>query len=104
MCTSCTAPPASRPAGPPSAASTKFSPSGGPSGSAALALAVLAARVRAAAKDAVDVDRAGERRRQVGSGQRGDKVRTVRTQDGLVVCERTGKKHRLRDYLRGDLD
>ncbi len=70
----------------------------------AIALEVLAARVAKAARDAVNNARAQERRQQVGTGERGDKVRTIRTQDGIVTCERTGKKHRLKDYLRGDLD
>jgi protein subunit release factor A len=38
----------------------------------------------------------------VGSGQRGDKVRTVRCQDGLVTDHRLGRKVSLEAYLRGD--
>ena len=67
------------------------------------ALAALAAKVAREKKRADDDEAARARRRQVGSGQRGDKVRTVRVQDGVVTCERTGKKARLKDYLRGDL-
>ncbi|HEY4220675.1 MAG TPA: peptide chain release factor-like protein, partial [Myxococcota bacterium] len=68
-----------------------------------IALAVLSARVQQREKARVDCERARERREQVGSGQRGDKVRTVRVQDGVVTCERTGRRTRLREYLRGDL-
>lgn len=68
------------------------------------ALAALAARVQAARRQAHHQAQAEVRRRQVGSGQRGDKVRTVRTQDGIVTCERSGEKRRLKDYMKGDLD
>lgn len=69
-----------------------------------MAMAVLAARVLAYERDVVMGSRANVRRQQVGSGQRGDKVRTIREQDGVVTCERTGRRSRLVDYLRGDLD
>jgi peptide chain release factor 1 len=68
-----------------------------------IAMATLAARVRAFRQATLQAERARERRGQVGSGERGDKVRTVRAQDGVVTCERTGRRARLRDYLRGDL-
>ncbi len=67
------------------------------------ALAALAARLKQARQQEQQAAHADVRRRQAGSGQRGDKVRTVRTQDGIVTCERTGQKHRLKDYIRGDL-
>ena len=44
------------------------------------------------------------RKAQVGSGQRGDKVRTYRFQDDRVVDHRVGKKIRLADVLAGDID
>ncbi len=68
------------------------------------ALATLATRVKRAREAALQAEQAEVRRRQVGSGERGDKVRTVRTRDGIVTCERSGQKHPLRAYLRGDLD
>jgi peptide chain release factor 1 len=68
------------------------------------ALAALAARVAQAKRSALAQAREHERRAQVGSGMRGDKVRTLRFQDDVVTCERTGRKTRLKDYLRGDLD
>ncbi len=70
----------------------------------ATALAALAAHLLRAQRSQQSSERAEQRRSMVGSGQRGDKVRTIRYQDGIVTCERTGKKHRLKDYLRGDLD
>lgn len=42
-----------------------------------------------------------ERRAQVGSGMRGDKVRTYRTQDDQVNDHRTGQRWRLRDWVKG---
>jgi peptide chain release factor 1 len=46
---------------------------------------------------------AAERKRQVGSGQRGDKIRTVRMQDGRVVDHRTGKRMSTERYLKGHI-
>ena len=56
----------------------------------------------ASAQRRADADaRAADRRGQVGSGMRGDKRRTVREQDGVVVDHETGRTWRLRDYVRG---
>lgn len=68
------------------------------------ALAALAARVAQHEREQRSLQQASVRRAQVGSGQRGDKVRTIRVQDGVVTCERTGRKSRLKEYLRGELD
>jgi peptide chain release factor 1 len=68
------------------------------------ALASLAARVARHARDQRAAAQASARREQVGTGQRGDKVRTIRVQDGVVTCERTGRKSRLKEYLRGELE
>lgn len=70
----------------------------------ALARRVLAARVAEIARQQRDSAEASERRRQVGSGQRGDKIRTVRMQDGRVVDHRTGRKTTLDRYLAGHLE
>lgn len=43
------------------------------------------------------------RRGQIGSGERGDKVRTYREQDGRVTDHRTGRQAALGAVLRGDL-
>lgn len=45
-----------------------------------------------------------ERAQQVGSGERGDKVRTYREQDDRVTDHRSGKSARLSDVLKGRLD
>jgi peptide chain release factor 1 len=56
------------------------------------------AALRASEQQAVEAE---DRRRQVGSGQRGDKIRTVRMQDGRVTDHRTGKKTTVTRYLQG---
>jgi peptide chain release factor 1 len=61
--------------------------------------ATLLEQQRAGAKVAED----RSRRAQVGSGQRGDKIRTIRIQDGIVTDHRLGRKVRFADYERGDL-
>jgi peptide chain release factor 1 len=67
----------------------------------ALALALLRARLWAAAQGRLDEARAEDRRRQVGSGMRGDKRRTIRVQDDTVVDHRTGRRWSFREYVRG---
>lgn len=66
------------------------------------ALAILRARIWEARQSAADGTAAAVRRAQVGSGQRGDKRRTVREQEGQVVDHVTGRRWRLREYLRGE--
>jgi peptide chain release factor 1 len=66
-----------------------------------IALAMLRAKVAEAERDAHGGARDDDRRRQVGSGQRGDKRRTVRAQDEQVVDHADGRTWRLRDYVRG---
>ena len=65
------------------------------------ALALLRARLWAGRETAEANEQAALRRWQVGSGMRGDKRRTIRTQDGQVVDHLTGRVWRLKDYLRG---
>ena len=43
------------------------------------------------------------RKQMMGSGQRGDKIRTYREQDGIVTDHRTDKKARLKNIRRGNL-
>lgn len=44
------------------------------------------------------------RKMQLGSGMRGDKIRTYREQDCIVTDHRSGKKARLKEILRGNLE
>jgi peptide chain release factor 1 len=68
-----------------------------------LALSALAAKLAQRRSQEASAGLKSQRRQQVGSGMRGDKVRTVRTQDGVVTDHRAGRKTRLKEYLRGDL-
>lgn len=65
------------------------------------ALRLLASRVFAVNEERAAQQRVIERQRQVGSGMRGDKIRTYRTQDDQVNDHRTGQRWRLRDWMRG---
>lgn len=44
-----------------------------------------------------------DRRAQVGTGQRGDKVRTVQVQNGRVTNHLNGRKMDLKAYLKGEI-
>lgn len=68
------------------------------------ALALLRARLWQEVEARRQGARADDRRRQIGSGMRGDKRRTVRCQDGSVVDHPTGRRWSLKPYLRGEWD
>src|SRR5438270_10502585 len=61
----------------------------------ALALTVLRARLWEQARAREGHERGQQRRAQIGSGERGDKRRTIRTQDGIVTDHLLGKRWRL---------
>lgn len=44
------------------------------------------------------------RKDQVGSGERGDKIRTLRFQDDQIVDHRTGKKITAVEFMKGSMD
>lgn len=69
-------------------------------------LAIDLLRARLADAGAAQAARAANegRRAQVGSGERGDKIRTIRTQDGVVTDHRSGRRIRFSDWERGILD
>lgn len=68
------------------------------------AMRVMRARLLRRAQETATAGRAQERRDQVGSGMRGDKVRTVAVQRDQVVDHRNGKRISVKSFLRGDLD
>lgn len=65
---------------------------------------LLRARLHAQAQEFVSGSRAKKRREQVGTGMRGDKIRTIALQRGQVTDHRTGKQISAKAYLRGNLD
>lgn len=67
-----------------------------------LALGVLKARLQQRLDEATHQTLGSERKNQVGSGMRGDKRRTIRTQDGIVKDHLTGKTWRYSDYVTGN--
>jgi len=72
--------------------------------SEAVALAELERRVKARLGEGLLGEEAVERRQQVGSGMRGDKVRTYRLQDDMVTDHRTDRRTTWRKMERGDFD
>jgi len=69
-----------------------------------IALSVLKAKLLNVEKEKEQLKRSSIRKKQKGSGQRGDKIRTVRLQDGVVTDHRTNKKMRAKKYLRGFIE
>lgn len=67
------------------------------------ARAVLEERVRQHLASADHAARTLDRKDQVGSGQRGDKVRTYSVQHGVVTDHRSGAKAPLAKVLKGQL-
>lgn len=70
--------------------------------SLAMALRILATKLADADATQRKAHRDGERRGQVGSGMRGDKIRTYRTQDDRVTDHRTNGTFALRAWMRGE--
>lgn len=68
----------------------------------ATAMALLRARLWAAAEARRVGSVAAARKGQVGSGMRGDKRRTIREQDGVVHDHVTDRRWQLRAYKRGE--
>jgi peptide chain release factor 1 len=65
------------------------------------AMAVLRARLYEHQVERAHAERASDRRRQIGSGQRGDKRRTIAVQRDSVIDHASGRAWRYRDYERG---
>ena len=69
-----------------------------------IAMDILRAKLQNIATESATVAYNSERKTQVGSGQRGDKVRTIRLQDDVVVDHQTDKKMSAKLYLKGHID
>jgi peptide chain release factor 1 len=68
------------------------------------AMQLLAARLQEQANHQTTGERNSTRRQQVGSGMRGDKIRTIRLQDNMATDHRTGNRIKVDDFLAGRLD
>jgi peptide chain release factor 1 len=68
------------------------------------AMSVLRARLQQRASDGAQARHNASRKAQLGSGMRGDKVRTIAVQRGTVTDHRSGKTIPWEDYRRGKLD
>lgn len=67
-----------------------------------LALGILRAKLLEARESSAHAARNDARRTQLGLGARGDKRRTIRTQDDTVTDHVLNKKIRFKDYERGN--
>lgn len=65
------------------------------------ALRVLSAKLKQRMDDQAHMSRAKDRKEQIGSGQRGDKIRTIRVKDGQVNDHVTGRCWNYKDYRAG---
>ena len=74
------------------------------SNSLAEAVAEIQRRVDSAAKSQYNKHIATNRKAQVGSGMRGDKIRTYRFQDDVVQDHLTGKRGNVKKVMNGHID
>lgn len=68
------------------------------------AMSLLLAKIEDLVQGEADQERAATRKSQVGSGMRGDKIRTYREQDDRVTDHRNNKKASLLKIRRGGLE
>lgn len=66
-----------------------------------MALQILGAKLSEDAAGKSQAHRDTKRKNQIGSGMRGDKIRTYRQSDDRVTDHRTGKRWKLRAWLKG---
>jgi peptide chain release factor 1 len=66
------------------------------------ALEILRARLWDVIHNQENAQMSSARKEQIGSGMRGDKRRTIRSQDGVVTDHVLNKQWQLKRYLRGD--
>lgn len=69
-----------------------------------MALEILRAKLLSNEKREGKQKRKAIRKKQAGSGMRGDKIRTIRLHAGTVVDHQTGKRMKSKQYLRGFVD
>ena len=64
---------------------------------------ILRAKLKQEQLIAQNQERTKKRSDQVGSGMRGDKVRTIQVRNDVVIDHRTGKRMTYKQYSRGKL-
>jgi peptide chain release factor 1 len=69
-----------------------------------MAMNDIKTRIDNLAKNLYNSNIASNRKQQVGSGMRGDKIRTYRFQDDVVQDHRTGKTAQTKKVLNGNFD
>jgi peptide chain release factor 1 len=69
-----------------------------------LALAELRARLSQRLQEQATASSNSKRKRQLGTGARSDKIRTVAEQRGRVECHKTGKRMKIGRYERGFIE
>ena len=67
-----------------------------------LATRILIERVAEQSRQQYTKKTSSKRKAQIGSGMRGDKIRTYRSKDDRVVDHVTGEKWKLKKWMRGD--
>lgn len=67
-----------------------------------VALRILQERIRELEVTSELSKQSKNRKQQVGSGMRGDKIRTYRSQDDKVTDHRTGQRWNLNKWMKGD--
>lgn len=68
------------------------------------ATGVLKQRLHRLRSSSTATGRNDKRRKQVGSGMRGDKIRTIRVKDGRVVNHTNGRRTTYRRYSQGHIE
>ena len=68
------------------------------------ALQALRKRVETISKSTIHAEIAQGRKEQVGSGQRGDKIRTIQFQNDSAIDHQTGKRITAEQYMKGKMD
>lgn len=68
-----------------------------------VAMAELKRRVTEAQNTSTHNSLNSQRQHQIGSGQRGDKIRTYRERDNIVICHKTDKKFNYDKVMNGEI-
>lgn len=67
------------------------------------AFAILRSRLKIINQEKINNSRDKKRRNQIGSGMRGDKIRTIRVRDNKVVDHQLNRTTTYSKYVKGDL-